>query len=822
MNDHPGRAPGRQQAAAVEAARVGAPPDGIAGIGRGRSPAGSGRDRRTTMAIRFAATPLVLLVGLLALALVIEPPVIFEPSWLLPLLNFVFLAVIPAYVALVAARAYRSHGAPVFLAIGTGMIALAVGSGIFSGIMLTERTPNAGATAYDVAALLSGLCQVAGLLVPTVIVDRSARIRNIVIAYGAMATVMVGLVVLVLAELTPSFFVASVGVTPLGDVVLAVAIVCFSYAGLSWLQIWRRDPRLHLLAWYALGLILFSIGLVGLASVTLPGNLVSWVGRFCMYAGATYVLVAVRQAAPRRHHGDDPTPDALSARLAQALMVYRPVVESLVEAVFSLNRRGEILYWNTAAERLFGDRVANGFGRPFAQLVVGDEAQAEVHSTILDLLAGTRFLGTPQRLELEVVDQDGRAFPAEFVFQEDQAESTVVTCIVRDIGALRAAYEALRAAASRYQTIIESSLEGFWVSDLEGRLLEVNDTYCRMTGYTREELLELGIRDLDDAEGPGEVARHLARVFASGEDNFESRHRRKDGSTFSVEVGLQFRQHDGGHFISFIRDITTRKAAEAEVLRLNEELEERVRERTAKLEAANKELETFSYTVSHDLRSPLRAITGFAEILDRRYGERLDAKGRHYLDNIVEGGQQMGILIEELLDYSRPERGPVQALAVPLKPIIDRLRTTYANRISAGGGMLAVAEPLAVPLGDPALLEQILANLLDNALTYRRPDVAPLVTVSAVRRGSRVRLEVADNGIGIAPEHQASIFEPFVRLHRAEAYPGTGIGLATVRKAARLMDSDVTVASVPGQGSTFTLDLPAAAVRSGRPTEPAP
>ena len=492
-------------------------------------------------------------------------------------------------------------------------------------------------------------------------------------------------------------------------------------------------------------------------------------------------------------------------------MVYRPMVESLGEALFTVNRSGEILYWNPAAERVFGGRVADAFGRRLSSVIAPAATRGDVDGRILDLLQGTRFLGEPECMEMVLMDQDGRAFAAELVFHEANVEPAYAICVVRDISDLKAADEALHISASRYETIIETAMEGFWVTDTTGRLLEVNDAYCGFSGYAREELLELSIADVEEAETAQDTIGHIQRIVAEGEDRFETRHRRKDGSVFDVEVGVQFRAADG-RLIVFIRDITERKAAEDELARLNEQLEARVLERTASLEAANKELETFSYSVSHDLKSPLRAITGFAEILERRYGGQLDAKGRHYLDNIVEGGRHMGVLIEELLEYSRPDPGAVQVVAVPVGPILERLRTTFAARIGAAGGMLAVAEPLAVPLADPVRLEQILVNLLDNALTYRRDGVAPRVTVSMVRHGSRVRLEVADNGIGIAPEHQEQIFEPFVRLHSSEAYPGTGIGLATVRKAARRMGSEVTLVSVPGEGSTFALELPAATV----------
>lgn len=250
--------------------------------------------------------------------------------------------------------------------------------------------------------------------------------------------------------------------------------------------------------------------------------------------------------------------------------------------------------------------------------------------------------------------------------------------------------------------------------------------------------------------------------------------------------------------------------AEAEIRRLNEELDLRVVE----LEAANKDLEGFSYSISHDLRAPLRAISGFATILARRYRDGLDETGRHYVDTIVDSSDHMGVLIEELLDYSRMGRRSIRAERVPLGPLVTRLRATFGDRIAATGATLEVVEPLATPVADPTLLERILSNLVDNALTYHRSDVAARVTLSATRRGRTVALAVADNGIGIPPEYRERIFEVFVRLHTDEEYPGTGIGLSIVRKAAGLMGSDVTVESTEGVGSTFNLELPAAQKRS--------
>ena len=249
-----------------------------------------------------------------------------------------------------------------------------------------------------------------------------------------------------------------------------------------------------------------------------------------------------------------------------------------------------------------------------------------------------------------------------------------------------------------------------------------------------------------------------------------------------------------------------RKELQVQNARLQREIRERV-QAEEQLRESNHELEAFTYSASHDLRAPLRAISGYASMLMER-PEAMDECTRTTVDKILLSAQQMERLIRDLLNYARTGQREMLAEPVSLEPFLQEIESTFQTRIKEGGVQFQIVRPLAPLIGDPTLIKQTLSNLIDNALTYRRRDGSPRVSVASTVVGDRTVLSVSDNGIGIAPEYHDKIFQVFQRLHAESEYAGTGIGLAIVAKAARAMGGTVRVSSKPGEGSTFQVSLP--------------
>jgi len=252
-------------------------------------------------------------------------------------------------------------------------------------------------------------------------------------------------------------------------------------------------------------------------------------------------------------------------------------------------------------------------------------------------------------------------------------------------------------------------------------------------------------------------------------------------------------------------EVDERAAAEAQVRRLNEELEGTVRRRTEDLRRSNEELARFAYVASHDLQEPLRTVRSFTDLLEQRCGDALDQKARTYMDFIQGGARSMSRLIDDLLVYSRVARTGASFTVVDLADVLEQCRSALRAAIDESGAIIE-CEPLPRVDGDPTLLRMLFQNLISNAIKYRRGS-PPRVHVSARLVDGAWEIRVRDNGIGIAREHFGRIFELFERLHGADEYDGSGMGLAICKKVAEFHGSDIAVVSEVGVGTSFTVRL---------------
>ena len=255
-------------------------------------------------------------------------------------------------------------------------------------------------------------------------------------------------------------------------------------------------------------------------------------------------------------------------------------------------------------------------------------------------------------------------------------------------------------------------------------------------------------------------------------------------------------------------ELEERMHAQEEIRILNQTLEDKVAERTAQLADINKELESFSYSISHDLRAPLRAIFGFSQILSNRHKASLNEEGQQYMDYIVQASVRMEHLINDLLDYSRLGRKSVDIHPVLPNKVIDAVYSDFKQRLDDIGAQFIVDKDIPEILGNESLLQQIFINLIGNAITYRRNNVPLEIRIGFEQNAKSVTIKISDNGIGIPKEYWEKIFNIFQRLHSEDKYPGTGIGLATVRKSVSMLNGTIWVESVVDKGTTFFIHLP--------------
>lgn len=385
--------------------------------------------------------------------------------------------------------------------------------------------------------------------------------------------------------------------------------------------------------------------------------------------------------------------------------------------------------------------------------------------------------------------------------------------LVLEASERRRAEQALRASEQKLRLVLETAKEfAFLFLDDQGTVTELSSGGEQILGYLEWELVgkKGNVIFTPEDRAAGVPEREEARAIETGRSTDERWHLRKDGSTFWASGFLYALRDDFGvlrGFVKVLRDITARKLTEDSINSLNDDLERRVADRTGELKRALEQLEGFSYTVAHDLRAPLRSMQNFSVILLQDFAENLPPEAIDMLERIKSSSERMDGLIHDLLEYSRLGRIDISSHEVRLADVVEKVLADHADEIRSKNAGIFTGHPLPMVLGHRATLEHVLSNLLTNALKFTRKGERPEIKIFAENREPWIRLVVQDNGIGIADEHRERIFGMFERLHGIEAYPGTGIGLAIVRKAIERLGGRSGVESAPGKGSLFWFEL---------------
>jgi len=374
-----------------------------------------------------------------------------------------------------------------------------------------------------------------------------------------------------------------------------------------------------------------------------------------------------------------------------------------------------------------------------------------------------------------------------------------------------------RTSEEKFRTVFENSVIGMSLTTLDGQL-QTNAAFRHILGYSEAEMSALNWREITH---PDDIAKNdeiLASILA-GERNsarWEKRYASKGGSTVWVDISTSLQRDARGEplfFITSINDITGRKRTEEMLGRRTrqdaEDLERRVRERTQQLQAVNSELEAFSYSISHDLRAPLRAISGFSRILVDDHSASLDAEGRRLCSVIVDNATRMSRLIDDLLAFSRIGRAEIQAVRVDMgalaaSTVAELTAAEDASRIECRVGALPAA------VGDPALLRQVWVNLISNAIKFSSKKQRAQIAIDARQGENEVIYCVRDNGAGFDMSYSDKLFGVFQRLHSTHEFDGTGVGLAIVQRIINRHNGHAWAEAKPDEGASFFFSLPSA------------
>ena len=553
-------------------------------------------------------------------------------------------------------------------------------------------------------------------------------------------------------------------------------VIVLVLLGLGWL---RLEGERHGLYGRALGVALYT-----LANIVIFAALVGWNARALQRSEAARARVA--------------------AVRDQALAMNRLIMDNSLDVICAIDGEGRFVQVSVAAQQLWGYAPSELIGKGYADLVHPDDA-ARTAQVAAAIRGGRPTLDFSNRY----LCKNGDTIDIDWSAKWSEPDG-LMFCVARDATRRKQAEALLQESHARTAAIISTASDAFIAIDRFGIILEWNASAERTFGWTREEIIGQRLSStLIPHQHRKAHDRGMDHYFATGEGpilrkTIEITALHRAGNEFPVELSIwPVTQGVSTTFNAFLRDITERKQAEHAIQALNAELTANATE----LERSNSELESFSYSVSHDLRAPLRHIGGYARMLQEDAAGKLDPDMLRYLDTISESARNMGVLIDDLLAFSRLGRQPLVRGPVDMGALVAGALRDLGNARPAAS-CVDIA-PLPAAQGDPALLRQAWVNLLSNALKYSatRGENAR-VQVTGERDGQTARYRIRDNGVGFDMRYADKLFGVFQRLHAQDEFEGTGVGLAIVQRVIHRHGGRVWAEAEPDRGATFTMELP--------------
>jgi PAS domain S-box-containing protein len=495
----------------------------------------------------------------------------------------------------------------------------------------------------------------------------------------------------------------------------------------------------------------------------------------------------------------------------------RAILDNISEGVSITDTAGNYVYVSSFTKKVFGGGESYddtpsewssryGIFRPDGQTLFPYEEfpmwRALKGEEVKDVDMFVRNPGHPQGLHVR-----NHCIP----MRDEHGNILGILALVKDIDTQRRSEEEHRRTEQHFRLLVETAQEGIWTIDTEWRTTYVNRYLTELLGYTPEEMRGRHIFDfMDEEERPASHEALVQEVTDHKTVHRDRRFRRKDGTTLWTHIAATPMFDEHGRYtgsLAMVTDISRRREAEEQVRQLNTELERRIAERTAQLEFSNHELESFAYSVAHDLRSPLRSIASFSDALVEDCAAQLDDTGKDYLRRITGGARRMAELIDGLLALSRVNSTELKSrecdLSLKARAVLEQFQEQQPERqvkVRIQDGLTA--------RGDPHLLLAVLENLLGNAWKFTREKPVAEIEFSATQDGKgQYTYVVRDNGAGFDMAYRDKLFGVFQRLHTQREFEGTGIGLATVQRILRRHGGRIWGEGQPGQGASFFFTL---------------